>query len=215
MVGSSFVSDAELNGYINDSYKGLYDLITEAAEDYNITQLPFTLTGSAYTYTLPTDFYKLKGLDDLTDPSNPRSVRKYNWNERNDFNQHSIYPTSLGMFSDVEYRIVGSSLIFSPISNAAKPYQLWYIPFPATLTADGDLATGINGWLTYVEIDAAIKCLAKEESNTEVLERELARITERIARMRNNRDQGLPEKVSRVRNRQRNYILGGGGGFVD
>ena len=202
-VNSQFVTDSELNGYINYSYKEFYDLLVDAVEDYNLSSNSFTIS-SGNTQSLPTDFYKLRGLDDMSDPNNPRTVRKFNWNERNDYNPYVLARLPIyDEFSDVCYRITGNNITIEPPDNAARPYKLWYVPAPADLSLDADVATGINGWLEYVILDAAIKCLVKEESDIRPLSALKANILERINNMKNSRDQGLPEKISRVRNRRR------------
>ena len=212
MVGSSFVSDSELTGYIDYSYKELYDLLTEACEDYNVSSANFTIT-SGNTSTLPADFYKLKGVDDLTDPNTPRTVKKFNWNERNDFGE-VLKLQSAYDFSDVFYRVQGSNLVFTPPENAFKSYRLWYVPLPNTLSLDADVASGVQGWLEYVIVDAAIKCRTKEESDITALQTMKGGLIERIGRLRHNRDQSLPEKVSRVRNRFRNRLISNIDGFI-
>lgn len=199
---STFVSDSEIIGYINDSYKAFYDMLVDAVEDYNISVANFSIT-SGNTQAIPADFYRLRGIDDLSlGSTNPRSVRKYNWNERNDFNDPPLVSAPY-KYSDVYYRIQGSNIVFTPPANAQKPYALYYVPLPGTLDDDADIAYGINGWLDYVVVDAAIKCLSKEESDTRPLERERKLIVDRIELSKNSRDQGLPEKISRVRNRRR------------
>jgi hypothetical protein len=107
-------------------------------------------------------------------------------------------------FSDVTYRVVGTNLQFMPSERAARSYIHYYIPIAATLAADGDVAQSINGWLEYVVVDAAIKCLMKEESDARPLLAIKKAMLERIETMRRDRDQGLPEKISRVRTRRRN-----------
>lgn len=198
MVNSSFVTDAELTGYVDSSYKEFYDLLTNSVEDYNISNFAFSIT-SGNTQALPTDCYKLRGVDDLIDPQNPRTVYKYNFNERNEYS--SRYELSLQR-SPVEYRIVGNNLTFLPANLALRPYQLWYVPIAPALAADGDIAQAINGWLEYVVVDAAIKMLIKEESDTKVLYRVKQDLTDRIQAMVIKRDQSLPEKISRVRTAQ-------------
>lgn len=199
---TTFVTDSEIIGYINDSYKALYDLIVDAVEDYNLSSASFTIT-SGNVQAIPSDFYKMRGLDDLSlGNTNPRSVRKYNWNERNDFNDPPLVSAPY-KYSDVYYRIQGSNIVLTPPANALKPYILYYVPLPGTLDDDADVAFGINGWLDYVVVDAAIKCMIKEESDTRPLERERKAIVDRIEAMKSSRDQGLPEKISRVRNRRR------------
>lgn len=208
MVNSQFVTDTELNGYINYSYKALFDLLVEANEDYNLTSTTLTIT-SGNTAPLPANFYKLRGLDDLSyGASSPVTVRKFNWNERNYFNSPSLAGTvGVLQFSDVCYRIVGDNLIIEPEASAARSYKLWYIPAIANLVADTDTADGVQGWLEYVIVDSAIKCLIKEESDIAPLMAIKQELTERIARMRHNRDQSLPEKIARVQTRRGSYYF--------
>lgn len=201
MVGSTFITDSELNGYINYSYKELYDLLVEAVQDYKLTSTTFSIT-TGNTWSLPSDFYKMRGLDDLTNTARPRTVRKFNFAERNDFVSDGLVLSSYE-FSDVTYRITGDTLLIMPPENAVKPYKFWYVPTLATLTADGDTADGVQGWLEYVIVDAAIKMLVKEESDTRALEKSKNDLRERITRMRDDRDQTMPEKVARIRNRRR------------
>lgn len=207
MVNSQFVTDTELNGYINYSYKALYDLLVEAAEDYNLSSTTSTIT-TGNTIALPSDFYKLRGIDDLSDTNYPKTVRKFNWNERNDYISQNIPPSNVWDYSDVVYRVAGSNIIIMPEGNAAKTYKIWYVPGLPTLALDGDLADGVQGWLEYVIVDSAIKCLIKEESDITPLAATKAELVERIARLRNNRDQAQPEKISRIRSGKGNRLVG-------
>lgn len=211
MVNNNFVTDAELVTYINSSMQAFYDMLIDSIEDYNISQYAFTVA-SGNTQALPTDFYKMRGLDDTTDPNNLKTVRKFNWNERNEFSLRQIalvYDTH----SDVTYRINGSNLMFEPPANAQKPYNLWYYPLPALLVNPTDTFDSINGWHEYVVLDVAAKCLDKEESDSSAVKAERNMHTQRIQNMKQSRDEGLPEKISRVRNRRRNRISPYGGDF--
>jgi hypothetical protein len=201
MIGSQFVTDSELNGYIANSYKHLYDLLVDAVEDYNLLSASFTIS-TGNTFNLPATFYKLRGLDDLTDSSNPRTVRKFMFAERNDYlavDRMSWAPE----FSDVMYRIEGNTVAILPPERAKKTFSLWYVPTPTIPVADGDTVDVINGFDEFIIVDAAIKCLIKEESDTRALERIKSEQLSRIETMKKNRDQNLPEKVSRVRTRRR------------
>lgn len=200
MVGSTFISDSEQNGYINYSIKELYDLLVESVQDYKLSSTTFTIT-SGNTQSLPNDFYKLRGVDDMTNSARPRTVRRFNFAERNDFVGDGQILSSYE-FSDVQYGIQGQNLVFYPPANAAKTYTLWYVPTIADLSADSDTADGVQGWLEYVIIDVAIKMLVKEESDVKDLSKQKADMKERITRLRDDRDQTSPQKVSRVRNRR-------------
>lgn len=57
---------------------------------------------------------------------------------------------------------------------------------------------GISGWLEYAILDAAIKCLQKEESDTRVLFGQRERLIQRINDSAPNRDAAEPARVADV-----------------
>lgn len=65
-----------------------------------------------------------------------------------------------------------------------------------TITVDS--LDGRNGWEEWVVVDAAIKLLAKEESDTSQLERESARLWARIMAALQNRDAGQGKRITDV-----------------
>lgn len=208
MVNSQFVSDAELNGYINQSIYELWDLLIENDQDFGVTSTTFTIaTGN--TQSLPADFYKFKGLDDLTSDSNsPLTVRKFSFNERNSYSLSGL-PFYRGAFSDVYYRVVGSSLLFEPPERAPGTYKLWYIVVPTALALDADTFDGVNGWHQYIIYDSSIKCLVKEESSTTVLEKLKEEQKLRIMKASSTRDNAQGEKVTRIARNPRSRLVTG------
>src|SRR5215217_1216398 len=99
MQNSGFVTNEELNLYINNSQFELYDLLVSRYEDYFLkidllTGLPpeFTLAGGANTYDLPEDFYKLLGLDLLLDAglNSWYSLVKWNFAERSTLQNSNV-----------------------------------------------------------------------------------------------------------------------------
>lgn len=64
---------------------------------------------------------------------------------------------------------------------------------PAKAQVESD---GISGWLEFVIIDAAIKCLQKEESDTRVLMAQRAGLVQRINDSASSRDAGAPPTVT-------------------
>lgn len=64
MVNSTFITDAELDGYINEGFLELYDLLTQKfGDEYFHTSFEITIGPTANVYALPSDFYKLKGVE--------------------------------------------------------------------------------------------------------------------------------------------------------
>lgn len=198
MKNSSFVEDDELNQYINSSYQELYDILVASFEDYyTLPAVAFTIASGVNYYTLPSDFYKLRGVDGNLDGSNYYTLQPFNFADRNNFNQN------LGVLNAAQYqnqyRIVGDRLYLTPEDNASGTYRLWYIPKATTLANDTDTLDGVNGWEEYIVVDAARKCLAKEESDTSFLVQEKEMLRQRISAMAARRDAGMPKSITDLR----------------
>ena len=196
MVDSEFIPDTELLTYINASYTELYDILVSKFEDYFVAPpTSFTIAAAATYYTLPSDFYKLRGVDYSLGGSEYVALRKFNFNERN---QNRVSNRIARRQPKVSYRIVGNNLYMEPGDLAPGSYRLWYTPACTLLVDDTDTLDGVNGWEEYVVVDTAIKMMAKEESDTIQLERERARLLERIEQMAQNRDYDQPERITDV-----------------
>lgn len=160
---SRFISDVELLAYINGSYSALYDKLVEAAEDYYRKEYQIPIVQGQYSYPVPEDFYKILGVDYL------RSAQYYPMDKFN-FREREAYLTQ-------------------PTIPASK---LWYVPVITRLVDDTDTIDGVNGWEEWLILDAAIKCMAKEESDPSTLMQQWKAADDRISTMRKDRDQGQP-----------------------
>jgi hypothetical protein len=164
---SGFVTDAELTQLINTAYKELYGLLVRKSLQRAESVETITADGSE-SYDLPDDFLGLIGV-------------YRNWGE---------HTTPLERFPDkfrpgtregdaLMYRLVNESIVLYPRPSGGT-YDLVYIPVPEDLSVDTDTLEGVLGWEEFVVIDAAINVLAKEESDTRMLEMKRARILQRI-----------------------------------
>jgi hypothetical protein len=225
MVNSTFVSDSELNSYINQSYFELYDLLVTTYEDYYVaTPVQVQTDGSTNLIPLPNGtlyssapaFYKLIGVD-LGVASNTNAwvtLRKFDFISRNRFVYPQLATTALGL-TDLRYRVVGNNLMLIPTPSAGQYLQIWYIPRLTTLSADGDTADGISGWTEYIIADAAIKCGQKEETDVTILVGQKMALIKRIEESAMNRDAGQPDTISNTRSISSQWGFGpnGDGGF--
>ena len=99
--------------------------------------------------------------------------------------------------------LVGGNLVFSPQPEGVTNVRVWYIPTaqqfssatPATSTTTFD---DYNGYAEYVVVDAAIKCLQKEESDVSVLRAQKVEMRRRIEEAADNRDAGSPLSVTDI-----------------
>jgi hypothetical protein len=226
MVSSTFVSDAELTSYVNQSYFELYDLLITTYEDYySASPLVISTDGVTVQYPLPDGtlysaapaFYKLLGVDlGLSNSANAWvTLKKFDFIERNRFLYPQLNSTYLGVFN-LRYRLVGNTLMFTPTPSGGQFLRLWYIPRLTTLSADGDTADGISGWTEYIICDGAIKCGQKEETDVSILMAQKQALIKRIEETAMNRDVGQPDTVSDTRSWSDRWGGGssnGGGSF--
>ncbi len=183
-----FITNSELNSHINSSIAELYDLIVKADGDYyTVPSSTFTTSAGTLAYALPDDFYKLKHVEERESDTRWREVKKYNLKDR-----------FKGPF---RYRLRSSNVEFSVDPGAGRVFRLLYIPKPTTLSSDSDEFDGINSFEEYVVVDAAIKVLTKEESDTTTLYAQKEALRQRIMEMADDRDSGEPESITDTRNR--------------
>ncbi len=196
---NSFITDSELNQYINNSYFELYDLLVQKyGNDYYVqTPYQFQTVGNTYLYALPSDFYKLLGVDlALSNNTNDSwvTIRPFMFADRNRYavpNFQSFYGVT-----NLRYRLQGNNLWLTPTPTAGQTMRIWYVPRLVELVADIDTADGVSGWDEYIIVDAAIKCLEKEESDTSVFMAQKQGLIARIEAAAENRDAGNPQVVS-------------------
>lgn len=192
MVNSRFITDAELNYFINASYGELYDLlINTRGENYYVSSYNFTTTINQDTYPLPADFFKLMGVDYVTSSTQAITLKAFRWQERNRFREPFYNVRNYNLM----YQIRGNNLVFIPTPNGNQSIRLWYIPRHSELSLDSDTFDGINGWEEYIIIDCAIKMRVKEESPVEELILAKNDMKARILSACSGRDSGEPPRV--------------------
>jgi len=197
MVGADFCDDTEITEYINKSIAELYDLLltTTYGDDYFVSSTNITLTG-ATTYSLTSNiptFYKLKGVD-IQDGGQWRTLRPFMFAERNRQRNAAI-----DIIDQYRYRLVGNNLQFETNAPPASgTIKVWYVPAATLLTTGSDTFDGVNGWEEYVVLDAAIKCLVKEESDVSALVKFKEDQLQRIMAAAPNRNAAEPQRVTDV-----------------
>lgn len=232
-VNSNFVTNPEINTYINQSMYELYDILTTVYEDYNVygpvlfqtngTDFQFPLPNGILTFqtqtgssVVPPPFYKLLGVDcGIALNTNAWvTLRKFDFIDRNNYVFPNVTSSYLGVFN-LRYRLLGSNLSFIPTPSAGQYLRMWYVPRLTELLKDNDLCDGISGWTEYLIVDAAIKILQKEESDVSVLLAQKQALIDRIQSSSMNRDAGMPDTISDIRSHSAqwgNYGPPGGSG---
>lgn len=211
----SLVKDPELNSYINQSAFELYDLLVEAYGSRYYISAPtyITTNGTDEFYPLPADFYKLAGISVKTNGSlaNYFPLREGSFSDMerlSGINNQSV----IGLGS-MKYMLNANNVWLAPTPQAGQTVRMFYVPRLSTLLADGDTFDGISGWTEYIIIDAAIKCLQKEESDVSVLAGQKAAMITRINEAATNRDLANPPTVTDTSPSFNPYGFGSAGGW--
>ena len=210
MESNDFVSDTEVQTYINAGISELHDILIQTyGQDYYVSSATFNTVAGTDSYPIHSstsgpnisDFYKLRGIDAKINGSDYFTLRPFNFNERNLYQNWGTW--SLLGLTNIRYRMVGDNIVFTPKPDGATEVKVWYIPtaqqFDSTTPATSTTTfADINGYAEYVVIDAAIKCLQKEESDVTVLMQQKMLMKRRIEEAANNRDAGSPLSVTDI-----------------
>lgn len=190
MENTQFVTDAEVITYLDQANRKFYNLLVTEFENWFVSEALIPLVDGVKEYALPTDFYKMLGAD-LTDASGRAfTLRPFEFNERN-----RIVHTWIG--KPVRYILKGNNIVFVPTpSGASQDIKLYYVPATTAITSSSQSVEVYNGFDEYIALDAAIRMLMKEESDTALLERERAYMEQQIIELMRGRDAGFPKRVT-------------------
>ena len=200
MVGSAFVSDAEVVDYINVAMAEIHDLLVTKYEDYYVSTTTYTLPGSN-PGTLPATFYKALGVD-LDAGGVSYRLKRYSFQDRNMYNSPGVVAARI---ADTRYNVQGNQIKFIPDPTMSGTVTLHYVPEAQRFSSGSTSATIVslapavaNGYEEYVVVDAAIKCLLKEESDTQPPMIYKEQLRKRIESAAGNRDAGESYRISDV-----------------
>ena len=205
LQNTNFVTDSEIKSYLNQAYKDLYNEIVQANEDYYLKKIRFRAISSVLV--LPTDFYKLRGIDfyygKFFYTLNHVSLR-----EKENFQSVSSFfrPYNLRGVSDLyRYNINGNRLEFFTQQDNLGDFVMYYVPGPLPV---GEGARLPLGWEEYLILDSAHKCRVKEESSYIEFDKMRKRELGRIQEFCQQRDESAPESVIDVYADDTNVSLG-------
>lgn len=173
MVRSRFLSDADVDQFVLDAYKKLYNLVVGTGIDYFMSG-PTALTQTADRLALPDDFYKLAALD--------RDQGGGDWVQLETF-----------QFAERNRAGVTSS------SDVAGSYRLWYYPMLEPLEDDGDqIVASLEAWEEFIVQDAAARCLGAEESDPSQQLAARNGLAQQIAALAPSRDLALTDRITDI-----------------
>ena len=185
MENSTFVSDAEIQDYLNSSISELHDFMVKSYEDYFVSEQTYNAPIATGGANLPDDFYKALGVD-YNSGGITSTLRAYSFTERNVYNTPYA---AIDRLAEPMYKVEGSKIKLIPTNSQSGTITLFYVPLPTQFsTTVTEIETIIPGYEEYVVIATAIRMLMKEESDTRQLELEKNQLALRIIRALSPRD---------------------------
>ena len=185
MENSTFVTDAEIQDYLNSSISELHDYMVKSYEDYFVSEQVYSVPIATGGANLPDDFYKALGVD-YNSGGITSTLRAYSFSERNVYN--TPYAV-IDRLAEPMYKVEGNKIKLIPSNSQSGSITLYYVPqatqFSSTVT---EIENVIPGYEEYVVVATAIRMLMKEESDVSALERERQQLASRIIRAISPRD---------------------------
>lgn len=189
MEKSTFIKADELRGIINRALTALDDMLYDTWTDHRLVILPFTFT--ADTYTLPTDFYRLRTLD-VRWAGRWKGLAPFMHAERNALrNATGVAPDAC------RYQLhnLRQLRLLPGFRGAQVPAEVAYYPQRAPLVLDTDTAEFPNGWEEWAVLSAAIVCKTKEERDPGTLVSLLGLEAARLEKAAPAQDSNAPKRV--------------------
>lgn len=197
LVSSGIIVDAEWNDYLNEGGAELHDIVVMKFQNYVLSNTTQALVNGTDTYTLPSTFYKIVGMDWESGNTRYRLLR-YNFTERNTFRQDPLMATIAQLDGQYfKYNLEGTSFRLIPTPTSSGTVRIWFVPQYVPLTADGDIIASYVpfGWDQFYVLTAAIKALVRLERDPSALMAEKSELAQRIFAAAANRDAGEPARI--------------------
>lgn len=159
MVSSSFITEAELNRYVNNSCAELYGLLVRAyGEDYYMTETSVVVPANSESVSLPSGFFKLLQVEIRPPSQRPILLRQYMLRDKHN------YVVGSGNYN-FRYRIMGSKIYLDQTTKNALTLHMFVVPAFTDMVNDSDSFDFVNGWEDYVIADVCMKVLAKQQDD--------------------------------------------------
>lgn len=176
---------ANLGNEIQAAFCEYYELVDETHEGYwDTTDTVSTAADLAYI-PLPSDAWRVKGIDRMDGGTDPVELDQIGLNERNRYSNRTDMPRA--------YRLTARGADLYPTPNAAYTLRITYTPVAPVL--DETARSFYNDWHEYVVYAALVRLALNEQRDSSQWDRQLAFQRERITRGAAKRRSQEPEYI--------------------
>lgn len=200
---SGFWQDSTLIRYFNIVQQDIAQEIIQAYEDYFLTATDLNITDGCANYSLPTDFFKVRRLEDKRNSNNPVEIQPVGLNTRT-FSDVLVQNDS-ATIQRGGYYLRGASLVFedTPAFTDSAAVTLHYIkilPDVSNATASSEIPSSHHRLLVWGLVKYMMH---SQEADATVAEREYLRMLNNLKREVENRQVQKPRTVRTSRSRRR------------
>lgn len=203
MVGSTFVTAAELTAIVDTAFQEFYLKFVSQYEDLVVVSTPaeIALTDSTVLADVPVDFLKMKGIKIkneyfLTPVSNVVETERFRYGTTRG------KPTHYWLSGVHDWSVTSKPAKIMPLRlpDGAYTLECYYVPNITLTSVESDsltvavLAPGY-GCDEYVVLTAAMKLKDKEESDCSVIMAERKMLWESIEKFLTPMDESMPKQV--------------------
>jgi len=206
---SDAIDDIEANGYVNEAYHELYDLITSAddARQFTVNATIPPQVGE-FSFRLPYDFYRVVSVHVRRGehyvaglPADPSRYAELADNARGSTGRPLYF---------IRWNInTGERFVFIFPAPTPEELAITYWPQPAELSIDSDSVDNPASWLEFVMVSGAIRMLDKVERDATALLLAKRQLEARIRKAVYASDFNSPRMIRDISHR---YGFGGGHG---
>lgn len=204
LVGNGFVTDSEINEYVNQSLAELYDrLVGARGMEYYAAEQVITTTSGVERYALPATHYETLYME-LEYAGQRYRLGSYSLHERARLLDQAITPAA-GV--PRAFRVIAGDLSFLPVPDSTYTIRHMYAPACPRLVADGDSFDGVNGWEEYAIWRAVAYVRGKEDLDVSIAIAYVDRLGKRIDELAAFRAQQTTERITDTSRRGRLWDL--------
>lgn len=190
---SSFVTDTELTGYLNQEITRLWrKLISGSGHPHFRTQSAFTVTTATSLQSLPSDFFSMQEVT-ATFGGVTGFIRPFTPSQRGAYLNAGYAAVS----TPTKYRIQGNNIEFLPVTQTFTG-TYFYFPTATKLVNNADTFDGYCGYEAGPIYGVCATVAAKEESDPGFYKAMQAEQYEDITTMIAQRDASNPETVQDI-----------------
>jgi len=192
---SSFWTDSILIDYFNVIQQDVSLEVMQSFEDYFLTQTTLNISANVTEYTLPTDFVKIRRVEDIRGSINPVEIRPVTLNDKAAGNR--IFTEVSGIFVGGGYYIKGDTIVFTqtPATTEDSSIRVYYVKSLADISA-GSSISEIPTEHHRVLVWGMVKyMLFQQQSDTTKADEEYQRLLIKLRMQAENRQIQRPRRV--------------------